>query len=853
MSELNFENNDADSESIVLEQLSTTEVFNFLKRYHNDLYPIDQPENKTVRDRVYYETIVTLEKLHRCLQDVGDFIGYAKVDWQEACTQGKNSKKKQIIDFYNDLIIDVELMQFADKNYDFAPRVKAFIHFLGSEPKCLFRLNVQTTSWTCEDFPYEEIFQWVAKFKSFIEDRKRMYQDKCHSNNSKSHAKEIQKAISSAKRITQFIFLFKFDISKLADEELEEIILRSGVDRDLVNQSRNQKVQSLVDGLSRHRFGSRLPWLCRMTKVELELEKHVKLQIGLILDSSNRKIKSDDVIRSLQLEIRNELDHSRLRSFVTMEIVQIDQIFDHLGVSVIREINLPNKKKTALMLKWYMGVFYRVNEFILPLNYEVESKYYEGKVCLEINSCYVEKLEHKDQTTRKRTNFKKESSKRKEVDFSAIWNEKGLLTHLPDYFGSIHMFYAGLEYREDLSKEEIQTLQRLNLFAAYLSENNLDGLYDRLTMSKNPKMWPTVVQMFLSFSYKSLDCLFNLKQWVCLDLSLIQRKLFDYPTDGSFNGNISSQESMYDIVDIVTDLQKFVRNSEGFQHIEHDVKLVRKNSRFAQNYLNNSFKQNAMVLRFQVDNRDSNLDLKDLKQVFTQFIKRVGRAPKRMGADLDAYIGYFVWHGESYSVDFTAIFYTRIDVPDIVSLALENEWKCNISELSDEGLKVDCENLKFEVIPILQSTDSSLIRNLVINKGDKITNQIKKDLVTFYTAYEFFNGYTNIDAKPDKRPELFLRGRTRMSVAKSAEKKEPLQMVNDLQVLEADSMTDNADQNLESIMDNKMVDVEVKNNEPKNEEELALDDERQRKEKSDGIHMNLKERAEKIARTIEPL
>lgn len=853
MSELNFENNDADSESIVLEQLSTTEVFNFLKRYHNDLYPIDQPENKTVRDRVYYETIVTLEKLHRCLQDVGDFIGYAKVDWQEACTQGKNSKKKQIIDFYNDLIIDVELMQFADKNYDFAPRVKAFIHFLGSEPKCLFRLNVQTTSWTCEDFPYEEIFQWVAKFKSFIEDRKRMYQDKCHSNNSKSHAKEIQKAISSAKRITQFIFLFKFDISKLADEELEEIILRSGVDRDLVNQSRNQKVQSLVDGLSRHRFGSRLPWLCRMTKVELELEKHVKLQIGLILDSSNRKIKSDDVIRSLQLEIRNELDHSRLRSFVTMEIVQIDQIFDHLGVSVIREINLPNKKKTALMLKWYMGVFYRVNEFILPLNYEVESKYYEGKVCLEINSCYVEKLEHKDQTTRKRTNFKKESSKRKEVDFSAIWNEKGLLTHLPDYFGSIHMFYAGLEYREDLSKEEIQTLQRLNLFAAYLSENNLDGLYDRLTMSKNPKMWPTVVQMFLSFSYKSLDCLFNLKQWVCLDLSLIQRKLFDYPTDGSFNGNISSQESMYDIVDIVTDLQKFVRNSEGFQHIEHDVKLVRKNSRFAQNYLNNSFKQNAMVLRFQVDNRDSNLDLKDLKQVFTQFIKRVGRAPKRMGADLDAYIGYFVWHGESYSVDFTAIFYTRIDVPDIVSLALENEWKCNISELSDEGLKVDCENLKFEVIPILQSTDSSLIRNLVINKGDKITNQIKKDLVTFYTAYEFFNGYTNIDAKPDKRPELFLRGRTRMSVAKSAEKKEPLQMVNDVQVLEADSMTDNADQNLESIMDNKMVDVEVKNNEPKNEEELALDDERQRKEKSDGIHMNLKERAEKIARTIEPL
>ena len=107
MNELNFENNDADSEFIVLEQLSTTEIFSFLKRYYNDCYPVDQPENKTVRDGVYYEKIVTLEKLQHCLVTVADFIGYAKVDWDEACTQQNNSKKREIINFYNDLIYKI--------------------------------------------------------------------------------------------------------------------------------------------------------------------------------------------------------------------------------------------------------------------------------------------------------------------------------------------------------------------------------------------------------------------------------------------------------------------------------------------------------------------------------------------------------------------------------------------------------------------------------------------------------------------------------------------------------------------------------------------------------------------------
>lgn len=852
MSDHNFQENDANNSSITLEQLNTTEIFSFLKRYHNDVYPSDQSENKTACEGVYYETIVALEKLQHRLVTEADFIGYAKVDWDEACAQKNNIKKLKIINFYNDLIIDVELMQFAEKNYDFAPRVKAFIHFLDSEKECLFRLNVQRKSWTSENFPHEQIFQWVAKFKSFIDERKRIYQVVVGSNNGESHAKEIQTAISSTKRITQFIFLFKFDVSKLTNEELDEIILKSGVDHYLANQPRDQKLQSLVDELSKQHFGSRLPWLCRMTKIELEFKKHVKLQIGLILDSYHCKIRSDVIIRSLQLEIQNGLDRSWLRPFFTMEMVQIDQIFDQLGIGVIKEIILPNKKKTALMLKWFVGVFSGVNDVLRPLNLETENNYNDGKVFLKINSHYVEQLKCNDQGEREYTNSKKESSKPKKVDFSVIWNEKKLLKQLPDHFSFIHMFYVGLEYSEGLSQEEIQMLQRLNLFVAYLSECNLDGLLDRLMISKNHKEWPDVVQMFLSFIDTRLDCLLELKRWIYVDLLIIVKKLRNDPKVHSILRNLSASQSMHTIVEVLIDLQKVIRKSEQFQGLGHSTKLVRKNSRLAQNYINNSFKQNATVLRFQVDNRESKLDLKVLKQVFTQFVKRVGRAPKRIGADLDSYMGYFVSDRENYSIDFTAIFYARNEAPGSVSFTMGKYWKDYITELSEEGLKADCKNLKFSAIPTLWSSDKSAIF-LVINKGDKITNQIKKDLVTFYTAYEFFNRDTSINYEGARRPELFLRGRTRMSVAKSAEKKEPQQVVNDVHIHEEDSVIDYADQNLESIADKKSVNVEVESIEPKNEEELVLNDERQRQEEWERIDKMRKERIAAFAKTIKPL
>lgn len=868
MSEINFENNDADDEFVMFEELNTEEIFSFLKSYHNDLFPEYQSGNKTVREGVYFETIVALEKLHRNLQDVGDFIGYAKGDWDEACLNKNNYKKNEIVSFYNDLVIDVQLMKLANMYYCFSPKVRAFIHFLEERrSSVLFIQDAQKEPWNIDDFPHNEIFQSINDFRLFYRANLKNYQQRDDFSNARESVLKIQNAIRSAKKTTQFIFLFKFDVLKFTNEELADLISKVDLNPDLANLTRNQKLQIMVTWLSSQIFGEGLPWLCQIAKAELNINQYVKLQIGLILDSSNQKNTSDIVARSLTSQIKNLLDRSGLRSFVAIDMVQIDQIFNHIGPGGIREIKLPNMKKTALMLKWYMGVFYRVNEFIRPSNIEIESKFYEGEVCLEINSRYVERLERNDQTTRKRTNFKKESRKPKEVDFLAIWNEKALLKQLPDYFSSIHRFYEGLEYSEGLSRDEIQILQRLSLFVAYLSENNLDGLYDRLLMSKHPKHWPAVVQMFLSFPYKSLGGLFDLKQWVYVDLPTILKQFINNPKFGAIKRNIDSSESMKDIVEIVTDLQKVVRQSGRFQRIRHAVKLVRKNSRLAHDYLNKSFKQNAVVLRFQVDNRESKLDLNALKQVFTQFIKRVGRAPKRIGADLDSYMGYFVSDRENYSIDFTAILYDSNEDPDSVPEAMQDdshrvleamqdEWKKFISVyiqgLTDERLKTDCANLKFEAIPTLWSPDNRGFF-LVLNKGDKITNQIKKDLVTFYTAYEFFNGGVNIKDERGRRPELFLRGRTRMSVAKSSEKKEPQQKVNDVQIHEEDSVTDDADQNLESVADNKIVNIEVENIEPKNEEKLVSDDERQRQEEWERIDKMRKERIAAFVKTIQPL
>lgn len=106
-----------------LEKLSDKEIFGFLKRYYTDSYQLLITQKKKIQKGIFRETIETLERLYERLELVEEFIGYTKVDWEDACLSKNEARKKQIVEFYNDLVIDVALMDLANTYYKLPEKI----------------------------------------------------------------------------------------------------------------------------------------------------------------------------------------------------------------------------------------------------------------------------------------------------------------------------------------------------------------------------------------------------------------------------------------------------------------------------------------------------------------------------------------------------------------------------------------------------------------------------------------------------------------------------------------------------------------------------------------------------------
>lgn len=160
-----------------------------------------------------------------------------------------------------------------------------------------------------------------------------------------------------------------------------------------------------------------------------------------------------------------------------------------------------------------------------------------------------------------------------------------------------------------------------------------------------------------------------------------------------------------------------------------------------------------------------------LKIIITQFLKKAKRAPKSIGAHLDAYIGYFVLlEGRYYSIDCTAIFYLCAEaVVEEVKSEFENYWK-EFTKRYTAKQEVEQKLPDLKVIPTLWFKEGGS-QYFVVNKRDKLIPQLRNDLVNFYTAYEYFSGYKNTRHSDHKRPELFLRGRIKKTMPKIMDEK----------------------------------------------------------------------------------
>ena len=745
-----------------LEKLSDKEIFGFLKRYYTDSYRHSITQNRKIHKGIFRETIETLERLYERLELVEEFIGYHKVDWDDACASKNEAKKKQIVEFYNGLVVDVALMKLATTYYRLPEKIHAFIDFLDKEISCIFRSDIQSDRWKVEDFPYEEVFETIDQYKQYLGKQKN-YKFNFDKNEAEKIAREILDVLQDTKKITQALVVVKFQVLDFSDEEIEKLIHTGQVDHILAETPIGRKIRLLVEELNTLELGrTHLPWLSILTKGEIELNGEVRLMLGFILDSSTYKIDTNQIKESLHRELDIFFHGSKIANFTRSEIIAIDQIFDHLGVKEIKEFKLPNRKKLALMLKWFVGLFYGMGKIISPDNHTAESQLVDTPIRLITRKADGRLKDRNDKRKSKRQ--EKDDLEKKPYDFNSIWDDASLVKRAPEYAKSIHKFYEMLKYFDELDAQQIKLLQRVNLFLAYLEHTYIDSFAITLSVSQDPSKWPMLVRMYLALLDNGIDTDFYwAANWTVYDTFLLpvnlKRSLLKHELHDKNPAELTNQ--------IVRELEVIKRRNISIprSRLAYMEMLVQKNTRSAQCYLKTSFKENTILLRFKIDNSQSRLDINTLKTIVTQFFKKAKRAPKSIGAYLDAYIGYFVFKDGSYSIDCTAICYLRSDVvPDEVKLKFKDYWgeftkRYNARQLIDRNLP------DLKIIPTLWFKESES-DYFIVNKEDKrLIPQLKTDLVNFYTTYEYFNEYKNTSRRNQKRPELILRGRIKEAIA----------------------------------------------------------------------------------------
>ena len=728
-------------ENIQIDLLSDKEIFSFLKRYYTDSYEFNFKKYGCPERGIFSETIETLEKLHERLVVVNDFIGVDEIDWKDACINNNEAKKKDILHFYNGLIIDIGLMKIAVYAYSLSSQIEKYIRFLDQNVDCLFRKNVQLEPWSIHTFPDEKIFKLVREIRFFIKDNhlnSRAYD----SNDVKGKALEIYKAIKPVKSIVNVLIEVRF---KIIPQDKRKV---------------NSVIQELGNSLSYQYYCENLPWICRFIKAEFELNREIRLLVGFIFD--NLTLKNTDFVELIRSEVNAIYDHNDFEdNLITFDVIDIGQILKQLNADLSGEIKLTNNKKVLMILKWYTGIFYGMSRVIKPYQYTIESNFFELSPVFECN--------HRNFINKVHENSKKES------DF--VWSEETLIKGAPQYVKSLNEFYTCLGRNKEIMPRDVEKLKNFNLFFSYLYDSSLDDLNLTLTINNDIKSWPIVVRMYMSLQ-KQFFQHSNLKNCYICSENLIKNRILKSLNDVVKDLYSSVLVKNFQIESELKDIKVDLINCERFQNILRVQRLVEKNRRSALNYLNNSFKKNVLVLRFKLASTKNDINIKDVKDTFTLFLKNIKRAPKKIGADLDAYIGYLRREEDMVIIDFTTFFYVRENVSNSdVKLNIESYWKY-FKLLNKE--KTIC-NHSFDIT--LQLTSEPIIfvdghqnNSLTVIKGDKdFSNLLKNLIVNFYTAFEYFNYSKSL--VNGRATEFFLKGRV---VRSNLKKIKEVNMLDDI-------------------------------------------------------------------------
>ena len=120
-------------------------------------------EEKPTRG-IFYETVLLLESLEKNLTALFHGEAPTKEEYQAAMRADNQGALERIIDFFQQLRIDQDLLGFYAADYSFSRLVSSFRAFLESYGKAP-PFIATNPKWTLKDFPEQEVFECIERYQ----------------------------------------------------------------------------------------------------------------------------------------------------------------------------------------------------------------------------------------------------------------------------------------------------------------------------------------------------------------------------------------------------------------------------------------------------------------------------------------------------------------------------------------------------------------------------------------------------------------------------------------------------------------------------------------------------------------
>lgn len=209
--------------------VSNTDVFSYLKRcLYNESIDTLRRGGKEIRSGVFYETVHMIEKIEHGLTKIEENIISNRIAYEDS----DDDTKEEIIHFLNQLRLDKELIQYAEKaNTTFSIQVSLFCRIVDEEFPVFY---VGGDHWTLTNIPLQQVFDCIAKYRQEVKSRRNIIKDDLIACN-KRHIEFVtifNKIIKKTKKV--YILNLMIEISpnlflgrSFWDREREEDVLQA--------------------------------------------------------------------------------------------------------------------------------------------------------------------------------------------------------------------------------------------------------------------------------------------------------------------------------------------------------------------------------------------------------------------------------------------------------------------------------------------------------------------------------------------------------------------------------------------------------------------------------------------------